>query len=114
MSFKKEHLDAWTYTHFQAFLLLYAASSDLTIKEQELEKLIQKTGYASYKEILPVFEQQSDYERLQTILYFKPRYFASNQEAEKIIADVRAMYELDNTFSQEEQGIYLLLRKILS
>jgi hypothetical protein len=109
----QDNLASWSYAHFQAFLLLYAASSDLTIKEAELESLIQKTGYSAYKAVLPVFQAQSDYERLQTILYFKPKYFAGPEEAERVLSDVRAIYEIDTHIDQTEQGIYLLLRKIL-
>jgi hypothetical protein len=109
----KDNIDSWTYADFQAFLLLYAAASDLNIKEVELESLIQKTGYSAYKAVLPVFQAQSDYERLQTILYFKPRYFAGPGEAERVLSDIRAIYELDSHVDQTEQGIYLLLRKIL-
>ena len=109
----EENLNQWTYKHFQAFLLLYAASSDLTVKPEELEQLIEKAGFTAYEDILPVFQAQSDYERLQTILYFKPKYFATAAEGEKLIAELQAMYQLDHTFSQAEQGILLLLRKIL-
>jgi hypothetical protein len=110
----KENLDHWTYAEFKAFLLLYAAYSDLTIKPEEAERLIEKTGYTAYKEVLPVFRAQSDYERLQTILYFKPKYFAGKAEATKIISEIQAMYQLDNEFSQTEQGMLLMLRKILA
>jgi hypothetical protein len=109
----KENLAYWTYQDFQAFLLLYAASADLTIRKEELERLIEKTGYEAYRGIQPLFQAQSDYERLQTILYFKPQYFASEAEVEKLLAEVQAMYRLDE-FSQTEHGMLLLLRKILS
>lgn len=110
----QENLDQWASVDFQAFLLLYAASSDLTIQAEELESLIEKTGYKAYKTILPVFQAQSDYERLQTILYFKPKYFANQEEVEILIAEIRAMYKMDHNFSQAEQGILLMLKKILS
>ncbi|MDO1446113.1 hypothetical protein Q0590_07615 [Rhodocytophaga aerolata] len=109
----KENIAHWTYQNFQAFLLLYAASSDLAIKPEEVDQLLEKTGYTAYKEVLPVFQQQSDYERLQTILYFKPTYFANEAEVDRLIKEIQEMYQQDHHFSHAEQGILLLLKKIL-
>ncbi len=110
----KENLDLWTYNDFLAFLLIYAASADFTITDEERTRLALDTGYDSYRKALPLFEALSDYERLQTILYFKPRYFATNEEVEKILQEVQDIYKADEKYSANEQNLLLLLRKVLS
>ncbi len=93
----KETLALWSYNDFLAFLLIYAASADFTITNEECTRLAMETGYDSYRKTLPVFEAQSDYERLQTILYFKPRYFSTPEEVEKILTEVQNMYNVDES-----------------
>lgn len=113
-TYMKENLALWSYNDFLAFLLIYAASADFTITEEERIRMAQQIGYDSYKKALPVFEAQSDFERLQTILYFKPTYFPTGQEVESILQQVQAIYKADNNYSSTEQSLLLLLRKVLS
>ncbi len=110
----KETLALWSYNDFLAFLLIYAASADFTITDEERTRLALETGYDSYRKALLLFEAQSDYERLQTILYFKPRYFATQEEVEKMLQEVQNMYNVDEEYSVTKHNLLLLLRKVLS
>lgn len=103
----------WTYKEFLAFLLIYAASADFIIKDEEVEVICQKVGEESYKKIMKVYDKSNDYGHIQTILSYKEKYYPSEDEKQKILEDMKDVFMADDEFSSQEQLIFNAIKKIL-
>ncbi len=84
MSTQKEN---WSYKDFLAYLLLYAASADLKVTEQEKEMLFSKVNVEEYDHVQKHFEKENDYSRLQTIQSFRKKYYDNDKSIEKLFRE---------------------------
>ena len=103
----------WTEEEFKAYLLIYASESnyEVTIEEQELidfsfdEQIIDK--------IKSEVNNLNDYQKSQIIVeYIKLKKYDQNQ-LDKLLDEVKNMYEIDGQFDLYEQSIFNMLKKLL-
>ena len=103
----------WTEEEFKAYLLIYASESnyEVTIEEQELidfsfdEQIIDK--------IKSEVNNLNDYQKSQIIVeYIKLKKYDQNQ-LDKLLDEVKSMYEIDGQFDLYEQSIFNMLKKLL-
>jgi uncharacterized membrane protein YebE (DUF533 family) len=109
--FSMEHKD-WTYKEFRAFAMLFAANTDGHITDEE-EKMIAPTlspdRYAAVKQR---FMECSDAEALDIILICKEKYCATEADKEKVLADMRAIYEAHQGFEHIERGVHHIFERL--
>lgn len=101
------------YHEFLAYLLLYAASADLEISQQEIDTIKAKIGEQYFDKAYEKFQEWTDYERLQFILACKPRFFDTPDKREKVLHEMRQVFESDNDYSYMEKNIMRSLEKLL-
>tara|TARA_B100000073_G_scaffold51248_1_gene37762 strand:+ start:4362 stop:4697 length:336 start_codon:yes stop_codon:yes gene_type:complete len=103
----------WTEEEFKAYLLIYASESnyEVTIEEKELidfsfdEQIIDK--------IKSEVNNLNDYQKSQIIVeYIKLKKYDQNQ-LNKLLDEVKNMYEIDGQFDLYEQSIFNMLKKLL-
>ena len=64
----------WTYEEFLAFTMLYAASADMNISEEEEVLIKQKLNDTQYQEIKSAFDSSNDATIIDTILSYHDQY----------------------------------------
>ncbi len=104
---------SWTYEDFMAYLMLYAASADLEINEEEKEMLFTKVSPEEYAHVHKIFEKKNDYERLQTIKSFKDSFYNTSPAQEKLLRDLKDMFLADEKYNSIENAIFMGLKKVL-
>lgn len=103
----------WSLTEFRVYLLLYAANADFEIKEEERRMILSKATVPEYIHIHKLFDKDSDYERLNTILSYKMKYFASDHDVEMLLDDICELLKCDDEFSINESNFLNLMKKLL-
>lgn len=102
----------WTYEEFRAFAMLYAANTDGYITADE-ENLIATTLPADkYVQIKERFQKCSDVEAIDIIVQCKEKYCTTPADTERVLADMRKIYEAHHGFEQIERGVHLLFRRL--
>ncbi len=108
-----ESLEKWSYNEFLVFLLIYTASADFSISDEEEKMMIDKIGPEKYHRMRELFRRQSDYESLQTILYFQDKYYPRPEDKEALVRDMKKLLLTDRDFSILEQNMMLIMKKLL-
>lgn len=103
----------WTYEEFHAFAMLFAANADGNITADEESLIAPSLSPTQYSDIKMQFRQCSDAEALDVILSYKEKFCKTPADKEKILADMRDIYEAHNGFEQIEQGVHRLFERML-
>lgn len=104
----------WTYEEFHAFAMLFAANADGHITADEEILITPTLSAGQYEQIKRVFQECSDAEALDVILSYKEKYCATAADKERILADMRLIYEAHNGFEQIERGIHHIFERMLT
>ncbi|MBX2891216.1 MAG: hypothetical protein KF734_09840 [Saprospiraceae bacterium] len=106
-----QHTD-WTYEDFRAFSMLFAANTDGYITADE-EKIIAPTLPPDrYEVVKQRFLECSDAEALDVILECKEKYCATDADKDKVLADMRAIYEAHQGFEHIERGVHHIFERL--
>ena len=103
----------WTYEEFLVFTMLYAASVDAGVGEEEESLIRQMLTEERYQAVKSVFEQCSDYKCINTILSYHDRYFATPEARERLLAHIRRTFESDQLYSQLEKEVMRLFKDLV-
>lgn len=109
----KTYLEKWSYDEFLTFLLMYASAADFTISDEEKKMMTDKIGHERYNQIAKLFKNQSDYESLQTILFFEDKYYPRPEDKEIILQDLKKLLLADRDLTTLESNMLLIMKKIL-
>jgi len=104
---------SWSYNEFLAYLLLYAASADFEITEEEKEVLFSKVNEEEYKHIVKDFNAVNDWDRLQAIISFREQYYNDEAAREKLFKDLKEMFLADEKYTNLERCVFIGLSRIL-
>jgi hypothetical protein len=103
----------WTYEEFHAFVMLFAANADSNITADE-EVLIAPTITPDrYLRVKELFRQCSDAKALDVIMSYREKYCATPAEKERILADMRAIFEAHHDFEQIEREMHHMFERRL-
>ena len=111
--FTKPHVE-WSYDEFLAFLLMFAATDDAPISEEEKEIICNKVGKDCYKRIKKVFLKTSDYEALQIILSFKQNYYKTEHQKKRIFDNINDIFLADEKLSILEENLFREIKRIIN
>ncbi len=103
----------WTYEEFLTFVLLYAASIDSIISEEEIDLIKGKVGDSTYERVQKIFHQVPDYECIQVILSYEDQYFPTKEKQETLIRQMQEIFLSDERYSVMEQNLIMIFRKLL-
>ncbi|MCB9345380.1 MAG: TerB family tellurite resistance protein [Lewinellaceae bacterium] len=103
----------WTYDEFHAFTMLYAANVDGNITAEEKALIKPTLTEEGYEKIKAIFDACSDSVAEDIILSYRSKYFSTQAEKDKILADMLEIYKADNSFDMVEQVIHHIFSKTL-
>jgi hypothetical protein len=107
------NVSKWSYDDFKAFLLLYAANADLVVVKEEEDILKHIVSKKRLSKLKKHYSASSDYEIIQTIMSFKEKYFATEDEKNKLLKEIKELFLADSNYSILEKNAFMALQKIL-
>lgn len=109
-----EILSNFNENEFKTYLLLYAVNADFKMQEEEKEIILSKVSVADFKHILKVFEQHSDFVRIETILSYREKYFPTEKDVENLLKSITELLYADDKFNLNEKNFLRLITKLLN
>jgi hypothetical protein len=100
------------FNEYLAFLLLYAATIDQILKEEEKEIIFRIVEQSEYKEIKRSFDKLNDYERIQIIQADKDKFITTKEDKENILFIVKKVFLADDEYLAIERAIFMSLRRL--
>jgi len=103
----------WTYEEFRAFAMLFAANADGHITADEENLIAQTLLPEQYARVKKCFLECPDSEALDVILSYKEKYCTTPADKERLLADMKMIYEAHNGFEQIERGVHHIFERML-
>jgi hypothetical protein len=109
----KRDYNNWTYQDFLSYMLIYAASSDLNISEEEREYIQKRVEKDEFKEILKCFNKHSDYERIEVVKTLGEKYSNDIGSKSELRKELIKLFYADDDYSILEKNFFLMIKKIM-
>ncbi len=106
-------LEKWDSKDFEAYVLMYAAYADNQLKDEEFQAIVDHVGNEKAEFSKKLIEKLNKTERTEMLLRFKPKFFATEAEAAKILDEMQEIFEADGRFCIMEQSALLFLRSVM-
>jgi hypothetical protein len=103
----------WSYAEFHAFVMLYAASVDGQITQDEENLIIPTVSPDTYKQLKELFQDCDDADCIDAILAYKDKYCATQADKDKILADMTDIFKANARFDQIEKGILQMMKRMI-
>ena len=103
----------WSSNEFRVYLLLYAANADFELKEEEKQLILSKAKMTEYLHIYQIFENDSDFARIETILSFREQFYPTDQDIERLIKEIAQLLKSDKEYNLYERNFFGMLQKLL-
>ena len=110
---KKELSTNWSYAEFHAFVMFYAANADGRVTSDETALIRAHMTEEQFKDIETAFKSNTDSTVLNHILTYRDRYFSTNADREKLLADMQAVFNADANFSIIERNVQRIFQRII-
>ena len=104
--------DSWNEKDFKALLLIYASKADGIMSDPEVGFIRSKLGDAPYESALALFDGQSEYDNIQTIMQLKEKFYPGQAGKEQLHTDLIALFKVDGEFSHIEEYILIGLERL--
>ena len=113
MEIKSYKHPVWSKEEFLTFLLIYGASADTVISAPEKNEILKRISSVKYHEIKKYFESLTDKQVLDVITEYRGLYFPTREQKQEILSEMKKLIYSDGELAPIEQGVYLLLERIL-
>lgn len=100
-------------TEFKTFMLLYAAHADLEFTQDERNYILTKIDREGLAKVESIFDELSDYERLQTLIDYKGLYYPTPARKQELLDNMEELFGKDGDYSSLEKNLLLFLTKLL-
>jgi hypothetical protein len=108
-----ENKQTWNSHEFRIYLLLYAANADFELKVEEKQLILSIAKKAEYQHIHKIFESDSDFKRIETILSYRERYFPTDEDIERLLKEIMLLLKSDKEYNLYERNFIGMLHKLL-
>lgn len=102
----------WTRPEFKAYLLSYAAQANFFESDEEKEEIIRLFSGETYKRVHKELEKDNDYQSLQKIMFNIDKFQYSKDDLEKLVSDIRHLYDSDGSSDILEENMLFALKKL--
>ena len=109
---KKYNIEEWNLNQFMSFVLIYAAYTDGVVMDDELIVVEKTVGAIPSLEARRLLDDLDEMERLDIIVAFKSKFFATKDEQKKILSETKRIYKSDEDCSNVEKQTYKPLENI--
>ncbi|MBV6652933.1 MAG: TerB family tellurite resistance protein [Mameliella sp.] len=103
----------WTYDEFSAFAMFYAASIDGEVDPEEEALIKQRLDADCYLKIKAEFEKCSDAQVINTIMDYQPKYMSDEAGVNRLLGDLKGIFEADHRYTAVEREIMRLFKRLL-
>jgi uncharacterized tellurite resistance protein B-like protein len=103
----------WSYEEFLAFTMLYAASADMNISEDEEAIIKKKISTEQYDKIKSCFDECNDTTIINTILSYHDQFFATDEQRKQLLKEMRSVFEADHQYSIMERNLMKLFKHLI-
>ena len=101
----KEIYKNWDFEHFLTFMMYHAAQADFYFAQEEKELIMERVGLDEFYELRDFHKQNSDYENIQVILYFKEKFCLDKDYLDRVFETVYRMFNVDGKYSYYEKNM---------
>lgn len=109
----EEFTTNWNREELHAYIMLYCAHADFVITYQEKKYIQDIIGKEKYHAIRREFDIDNDYQQIQKIKATISRFNYSEDEIDRLFADIKAIFLIDGNMDILEQNIYRGLQNLL-
>lgn len=95
-----------------AFLLLHAAKADMHITPEEERWILERCGPLAAERARKQFEEQSDYDNVQTMLQLRDRFFADADSWKRFEVDIETLFRADGHYTTLEHNFLLAIERL--
>lgn len=103
----------WTRTDFMAYLMLFAANSDLKVTEEEMELIEGSFDAGTIKSVQKEISSDNDIASIDKINAYIKANDCSQEDKERLLTDLLELYNADGKFSRMEQVAFKYIKKII-
>lgn len=103
----------WTKEEFKAFLLLYAAQTNFTETQEEIEFIESRFSSQVINKIRKETSKLNDYEKSKIITNQINSNKYVQSDLDQILVDIKELYKSDGKFDSLEQSIFSILNRLL-
>ena len=103
----------WTYEEFSTFAMLYAASVNTDVDPEDEALIRQRIDEATFNKIKTAFDQCSDIKCIDILRSYHDKYMADEASRQRLIGDVRKLFEADEKYTNFERGLIHMFKMVL-
>ena len=103
----------WTKDELVAYMLLYAAHSDLKENNHERNVINAKVDKETFQKIHNEFNADNDFQSIQKIVASIDKHNYSKTDLDQLLADIKGLFFADSDFDIREHSMLLFLKRIL-
>ncbi len=103
----------WKFDDFLLFMLIYAASADLKITQDEKGLIISRFGDEWYSKMLTLFSDNTDFDNFMILHEFKDRFLEDNKNLDRVMDSIKEIFYADGEFSTNERNVEIAIKSIL-
>lgn len=106
-------LEKWDEIDFKAFVLMYAGYADNNLRYEEYDAILDVVGEKKAQFARKLMEKLNKTQRTEMLLRLKPKFFPTNVEVDKILADMKKIFLADGRFCIMEQSALAFLEDVM-
>jgi len=103
----------WSKEDFIIYTLLYCAHADFVEEKLELDYIKSKIETSNLEKLQHELSNDNDYESIQKIVDYIEAHNYTDEEKQKLIKDIQALFVSDGNYDQLEHNLMLGLKKII-
>lgn len=108
-----ENIENWSKEELVAYILLYAANSNLSETNKERDVILNKVDMQTFQKVYDEFNSDNDYQCIQKIIKGLETHDYSKTDLKQLFLDMKVLFFADGEFDQVEHTIYNWLKRIL-
>ncbi|GAB4253486.1 MAG: hypothetical protein Kow0079_09080 [Vicingaceae bacterium] len=106
-------MEKLTYEEFLALILVYVASADFELDKHEEKFIEHNCSKEAIEKAMEILSGLNDAQIIDLIYSYKPLYFKTDEETDKLLKTIYAVYTSDGKLTINEKEEWLMLKKIL-
>jgi hypothetical protein len=104
----------WNFDEFLNFIMYYAAMADYNVTPEEKDLIVRHLGNDKYNEVKVFHSQNSDYDNIRAIYYFKEKFCSDQANLQKVYSVVAEVFDADGVYNFYERNMKRALDMLLS
>jgi len=104
----------WDFEKFITFIMYHVAMVDFNLAPEEKSLLLKRVSVEEFNDIRLFHKKNSDYENIQTILYFKDKFCQTTEAVDKVYDAMNAVIFADGEFNMYERNIKRAFQMLLA